>query len=280
MKSFFTLLIVLLTVISGTGQVNYMTLFDFEDGVDSAIWRVFANGTTNPQEDINVVKNPLDFDINQSDSVLMMNVTVDAESWVGYYVDLDTLYDLPIFGALEFNDDSYMMSLMVYKEVISPVRIKLERGLTDPGSFTLTVADTNTVENQWELLEYDFSALKGHYMQRLTIFPDSRSKSTRVEPTEVYLDNIGIQDATNTSVKEFEGLEMKLYPNPAENRMAVVYPEMNGVKISNISGQVIRTENFGITHSKVIEVGDLKPGTYFVTALTGKGNFTMPFIKK
>ncbi len=77
-----------------------------------------------------------------------------------------------------------------------------------------------------------------------------------------------------------EHLIFKIYPNPVDYRMAVLYPGMTGVKISNINGQEIRTINFSSANQKVIEVGDLNSGTYFVTALTPKGNYTMPFIKK
>jgi len=69
--------------------------------------------------------------------------------------------------------------------------------------------------------------------------------------------NIGIQNSENTSVKEFEVSKMKLYPNPVDYRMAVLYPEMTGVRISNINGQEIRTVKFGVSNQKVIEVGDL-----------------------
>jgi len=61
--------------------------------------------------------------------------------------------------------------------------------------------------------------------------------------------------------------------------MAVVYPGITGVRISNINGQKIRTLNFGPVNSKVVEVGDLNSGTYFVTATTPKGNYTMPFFQ-
>ena len=73
---------------------------------------------------------------------------------------------------------------------------------------------------------------------------------------------------------------MKLYPNPVEYRMAVVYPGMTGLRISNTNGQEIRTIKFGQVNSKVVEVGDLTSGMYFVTALTAKGNHTMQFMKK
>jgi hypothetical protein len=170
------------------------------------------------------------------------------------------------------------MSLMVNKPVESSVRMKVEQSTT--GSDVFTVADTNTVVNEWEFLEFDFAQKIGHGFKRLTIFPEGTSKANRTQELDVYVDNIGIQNPENTSIKEFEGSKMKLYPNPVDYRMAVVYPEMTGMRISNINGQEIRTIKFNLANQKVIEVGDLHSGTYFVTALTAKGNFTMPFIKK
>ena len=277
MKRTFTFLIVLLFVINSNAQVNYKTLFDFEDGVDTTIWMPFANGL-GTKKDLNVVLNPLPGNVNNTDSVLMMKLLIGAESWVGIYVDLDTLEIEDVYGAIGFDDDVYMMSMMVNKPIESSVRIKLERSST--GSPVFTVADTNTVVNEWELLEFDFSAKKGNFFQRVTLFPDDTPKAARTEELVVYMDNVAIQNPNNTSIKEFEGAEMKIYPNPADFRIAVVYPGMTGVKLSNVSGQEIRTVQFGMTNSKVIEIGDLKPGMYFATALTSKGNFTMQFMKK
>jgi hypothetical protein len=279
MRKIFTFLFVSLLAIGVNAQIKYETLFDFEDGVDTTYWVQFANGT-GTNADLNVVLNPLQNDGNSSDSVLWMHLYTGAESWVGYYTDLDKLYnefDYKI-DQIYFSEESHMMSLMVYKPIDSSVRIKMERSTT--GSPVYTANDTNTVVNDWEFLEFDFSAIIGHGFQRLTIFPDGTSKANRTEEYNVYVDNIGLQNSENTSIKEFEGSKMKLYPNPVDYRMAVVYPEMTGVKISNINGQEIRTVKFGVSNQKVIEVGDLGTGTYFVTALTSKGNFTMPFIKK
>ncbi|HPE78011.1 MAG TPA: T9SS type A sorting domain-containing protein [Draconibacterium sp.] len=279
MKKIFTFFIILFFAFSAGAQIDYQTIFDFEDGVDTTIWIPFANGV-GTKADLNVVENPLANNVNSSDSVLWMHIYTGAEGWVGFWVDVDTLEIEGLYGTVEISEESHMMCLMVNKPVSNSVRIKLERGLTDPGSFTFTVADTNDVVNEWELLEFDFSEIIGHYMQRVTIFPEPTSKANRTEELDVYIDNVGIQNSENTAVKEFEGVKMKIYPNPAEHRMAVLYPGMTGVRILNINGQEIRTLKFGVANQKVIEVGDLSSGSYFVTAITAKGNFTMPFIKK
>ncbi|MBK6284396.1 MAG: hypothetical protein IPF54_18770 [Draconibacterium sp.] len=180
MKKIFTFLIILFFAISAGAQIGYQTIFDFEDGVDTTIWIPFANGV-GTKADLNVVENPLANNVNSSDSVLWMHIYTDAEGWVGYWVDLDTLEIEGIYGNVEISEESYMMCLMVNKPVSNSVRIKLERGLTDPGSFTFTVADTNNMVNEWELLEFDFSEIIGHYMQRVTIFPEPTKANRTAE---------------------------------------------------------------------------------------------------
>lgn len=277
MKKTFTFLLMLTFVIVANAQVNYKTLFDFENGVDTTIWMPFANGL-GTKKDLNVVVNPLPGNVNSSDSVLMMKLYTGAESWVGVYVDLDTLEIEDVYGAIGFDDDVYMMSMMINKPNVSSVRIKLERSST--GSAVYTVADTNTVTNEWELMEYNFSEKKGQFFQRITLFPDATPKAERTEDLIVYMDNIGIQSADNTAIKEFAGSLMKIYPNPADHRVAVVYPGMSAIRLANVNGQEIRTIKFSQADSKVIEIGDLMPGIYLATAIAEKGNFTMQLIKK
>ena len=116
MKKIFTFLIILFFAISAGAQIGYQTIFDFEDGVDTTIWIPFANGV-GTKADLNVVENPLANNVNSSDSVLWMHIYTDAEGWVGYWVDLDTLEIDGIYGNVEISEESYMMSLMVYKPV-------------------------------------------------------------------------------------------------------------------------------------------------------------------
>jgi hypothetical protein len=273
MKTIFTFLIVILVAVSAGAQTQYMTVWDFEDGKDTAVWVPFANGAGGSKMDINVVLNPSMDTINGSDSVMMFVVHANADPWVGMWSDSLEMLD----GAIEISEDSHILSMMVYKTIGSPVHLKLEQSIT--GGPIAEIADSNDVVNAWQLLEFDFSQVIGNYYARITVFPDFPT-GARTGGTTVYLDNIAMQDPTNTSVKEFDGSEMKIYPNPVDHRMAVVYPDMTGVRISNINGQEIRTLKFGHVNSKVIEVGDLKTGMYFVTALTSKGNFTMSFMKK
>lgn len=264
MKRIFTLFIILAIAITANAQFY---LYDFEDGVDTTVWVSFANGKTAAKSDISVVLNPKMDTINSTDSVMKFAVHNDADPWVGMFSDAATI---------SISEESHVLLMMVYKTRVSPVGLKLELSLN--GGATTSLYKDNSVVAGWQILSFDFAALKGKSYARLTVFPDFPSK--RDSGTVAYLDNIGFQDQINTVVKEFSGSEMKIYPNPADYRVAVMYPEMTGVKISDIRGQEIKTVRFNRADSKVVEIGELKPGMYFATALTAKGNFTMQFLKK
>ena len=137
--------------------------------------------------DINVVLNPLMDNTNGSDSVMMFVAHDDADPWVGMWADS---IDMEPFGAIEISDASHMWSMMVYKTISSSTRLKLEQSIT--AGPDITIADTNDVVNEWQLLEFDFSEVIGNYYKRFTVFPDF--PATRTEGTTVYMDNIGMQD--------------------------------------------------------------------------------------
>jgi hypothetical protein len=274
MKKLATLFVLVAFTVSAFGQLERM--IDFEEGYADTAWNVFANGKpfgAPSDSDIIVVLNPLIDEVNPSDSVLSFYVRPESDRWVGMYTDYDVL--------TEFTEENHTLAMMVYKEMESRMGLKVEKSLTNSDDLSVYVPNTRTEE--WELIIFDFTIAIGHYFQRLTMFPDFPETAEEPRdylPTTVYIDNIGVPSEDNTSVKESNGIEMMLYPTPAEYRMAVVYPGMSGITLSDIMGRQIRTLNFPITDSKVIETGDLSTGIYFVTADTRDGRITMRFMKK
>jgi hypothetical protein len=271
MKKLATLLIFIAFTVSAFAQLERM--IDFEEGGADTAWIVFANGPEGSDEDISVVLNPLKDDVNTSDSVLSFYVREGSDRWVGMYTDYDVM--------TSFTEENHILAMMVWKEMVSPTALKVERSLT--GSDVVSVYTPNTKTEEWELLLYDFTDAIGYYYERLTMFPEFPETAEEPRdylPSTVYIDNIGVPREDNTSVKEINGIEMMLYPTPAEFRMAVVYPGMTSITLSDIMGRQIRTLNFPVTDSKVIETGDLNTGIYFVTADTPDGRITMRFMKK
>jgi hypothetical protein len=271
MKTLYTLLILTVFAIGAKAQV--VTPFTFEQGgrlinYDSdTLWWPFANGAEGSWAGFEIVENPYAEDPNLSDSVVQFVVQDDAVPWVGMYTDSVEI--------MEFTEDAHMISMMVLKTVVSPCGIKVERSINSGEDTNILVE--NTLTDEWELLTFDFSALIGKYYQRLTIFPDF--PATREGGSTVYLDNIASSEI-NTKVKEFDGASLKLFPNPVGYRMSVQYPEMTGISVSDIMGKKVKSFSFQKVDAKVIEVGDLQTGTYFVTVETENGNYTASFIKK
>jgi hypothetical protein len=273
MKKIFTLLF---TCAFATGLYAQLdTTFTFETAFADTSWKAFDNfHVTFPDSGLSVVLNPWANDINGSDSVLQFIVAADAYRWTGAFIDLD------LFGQMvQFTEEAKTLGLMVYKPVVSPVGLKVERSMTEDEPVSMYL--TNAVTDDWELLTYEFDGAIGKYWQRLTFFPHFPEAGDELgEEITVYIDNIGVPMEDNTSVKDFSGISMKLYPNPADFRMAVQCPDMTGITVSDQLGRKIRSISFASTDSKVIEVGDLKTGIYLVTAECRNGNFTMPFVKK
>lgn len=269
MKKISTFLALILFVFGLNAQLE--SPFTFEEGQADTAWNSFANGAGGTPDDISVMLNPWVDDVNASDSVLQFVVHDDADPWVGMYTDH--------CGIMEFTEQANTLSVMVYKSKISPTRLKIEKRLDDPSTANdLSITVDNSLTDEWELLKYTFPDAVGYFYQRLTFFPDF--PSPRETGGTMYIDNIAVSTPDNTAVKEFSGIKMEVYPNPAEFRMAVQYPGMKGITISNVLGQTIRSLSFNTVNSKVIEVGDLRSGMYYVTAITDNGNYTMPFMKK
>ncbi len=245
--------------------------YDFEEETADTTWRLFGNGEfQNDTTDISIVMNPLAMEPNLSDSVLEFLVREDAVRWAGMYTDG--------CGIMFFTEEAKTLCMMVLKTVVSRVGLKVELSLNSGDDVSMYVE--NTVTDEWELLTFEFPDAVGYYYQRLTVFPDFPEEDKTWGENVVYIDNIGIPTPDNTSVLEFPDASMKLYPNPVDFRMAVQYPGMTGITVSDLLGRQIRSISFPAVDSKVIEVGDLQTGIYLVTAETAHGEYTMPFMKK
>jgi uncharacterized surface protein with fasciclin (FAS1) repeats len=149
---------------------------DFETMTD-AVWEVFANGA-GAEDDFMVIANPDKAGINTSDNVLKFKVNNGADPWAGAFSDS--------YAPVEFTENSHIVTMMVWKSVISPVAFKVEAS-TNGGPVT-EVKVSNTLTNQWEKLTFDLSALVGYSYNRIVIFPDF--PNTRTSGTTVYIDNI------------------------------------------------------------------------------------------
>jgi len=266
MKKIYTLLLLMIFSLGVKAQI--IDYFDFEEGMGDTIWIPFANGADTIVETLSVVANVFPAEPNESDSVLQFIVKDDSDPWVGMYTDQ--------VEPMIFTEEAHTTSMMVYKEKISPLRMKFELSLTGGEDVSTTVE--NTLVDEWELLNFDMSAAIPHYYGRLTIFPDF--PEARDGGTTVLIDNIGSYELNTAVFEQENGLSLEIYPNPVLDKMAVQYPEMTGISVTDLQGKTIKSITFQKTDSKVVELYDLPSGAYIVTAETDSGNYSGTIIKK
>ncbi|MGW8317314.1 MAG: T9SS type A sorting domain-containing protein, partial [Bacteroidales bacterium] len=95
----------------------------------------------------------------------------------------------------------------------------------------------------------------------------------------VYVDNIQFVGGW-TYVREAFGAEINVYPNPTAEELTVKYPQIEGVTISNITGQMVRMLEYQQVDYTRINVEDLEPGVYFLTVDSPHGKVSSKFVKR
>lgn len=259
MKTIFTLL---LLAVFGIGLNAQFLTVDFETPEDDTLWTQFANAG-DAAENFTLVVNPDKTGINTSDNCIKFIVLDNADPWVGAWSDV---------GNINITSENYMLHMMVYKDVVSPVGMKVEGG-GDP--IELKVANTTT--GAWELISFDFTAAIGATWTRLVVFPDF--PETRTAGSLAYLDNFEFP-GTPTSVREVKGLYMSVYPNPTTDMITIQYPGMKSITISNMVGQRVKVLSDVSDYIQSVEVSDLESGVYFVILETENGPVSSKFVKR
>ena len=147
---------------------------DFESVAQDTGWTVFANGASQNDTDFAVISNPYMTGMNTSAHVAMYTVKNDADPWSGIYTDV-TPFTITAQNAHP--------TIMVYKSVTSRFDLKFEGYAGSADHF-----DSNTVENQWQQLTFDYSADIGKTVNRITIIPDF--PTARTAGSINYFDNL------------------------------------------------------------------------------------------
>ncbi|MCF8381560.1 MAG: T9SS type A sorting domain-containing protein [Bacteroidales bacterium] len=223
----------------------------FESSNDMA-WGTFELGP-NPFQcsDFTIVANPSTTGINTSANALQFVVNDNAQPWAGAYSGA--------YEPITFTQDMHILSMMVYKTIISPSALKVEDSST--GGAVTEIKVSNTVMNEWELLKFDFSAVIGHTYPKLVFFPDF--PDTRTAGTTVLLDNIG-EAVSSVQVPSYNANGIMVYPNPVTNELNVTFSTPNAkVTIYNSLGRII--EEVMAEGTKVtFNVSHYDNGLYFV----------------
>jgi hypothetical protein len=238
----------------------------FEEPEEDTNWSQFANGGEAPENFI-LAENPDKSGINPSDFCILFTVAENADPWAGAYSDA--------YGEIEITAENPILQMMVYKDVISDCDLKLEAG-TD----VYEVKVPNTETGVWELLSFDFSAVSGKIYTRLVFFPDF--PASRTAGSLCYIDNIGFEGTFDfgTSLKENSRNNLLIYPNPAEEKIAVEGEGINRITITNLIGQNVKSLLFQKSDYEVLDISDLSRGIYFLTVESSTGTGCSKFAKE
>ena len=186
---------------------------DFEpDGYGADwTWTVFENETNPPLE---IIANPDPSGVNTSATVAKFTALEAGNPWAG--VESEHGVDL---GTFEWNEENRIVTIHVWKPVISNVGIKFatETGWAEPELLV-----SNTVTGEWEELTFDFSnAINppdgNGTLGQIIIFPDF---AERDQDNIIYFDNITFSDGEVTPPSD--GPETAAPAPPARNPEDVI----------------------------------------------------------
>lgn len=260
MKKTLTLLMLVAFTLGVSAQFSNI---DFEPENALASWSLFANGT-GTAEDFVIADNPDMSGINSSAKCVKFVVNADADPWAGAWSDE--------YGPFDITQDGHVLTMMVYKSIVSPSCLKVEASTNGGSNNELKVP--NTLINQWEQLSFDFTANIGYTYARLVFFPDF--PDTRTGGTTAYIDNIA--GTVPSSVKKLSATSISIFPNPADEVLNVQASDLTGYTITNMIGQTIRKDKFQTVSSRSIEISDMPAGVYFITIESLGGSHTAKFM--
>ena len=122
--------------------------------------------------------------------------------------------------------------------------------------------------------------MKGKTYTRLVFFPDF--PATRTAGSLSYIDNIGFEGTFDfgTSLKQQSRISFNIFPDPAEERIAVRCEGLKRIAITNLIGQHVKSFQFQQSDYEVLDIADLKRGIYFITLESVTGTVSSKFVKE
>jgi hypothetical protein len=241
---------------------------DFEAGGKGAdwTWTVFEN-VDNPA--LEIIANPDPTGYNTSDSVAKFTARALGQPFAG----CETLHGTDI-GNFKIDSSNMIIRIMVWKDVISDVGIKLVR--TDSWSLG-EIKIPNTKINEWEQLTFDFSSHFDTTYDQLVIFPDFQSRSTE---NVIYFDNVfGEVGTLPSSISKAENTSFEIYPNPANDIVEISSKSsISELTIYNAAGMLIKSVSPD-NKKHILDVNNFESGLYIIKVMTENGITSKKFLK-
>jgi beta-glucanase (GH16 family) len=229
---------------------------------------LFANADCSPTL-YSVVNNPNITGLDNSVKCVKYVVNANASDWAGIWSSS--------IGRITFTPDNCRVKLLVNKNVISNFSLRFEN---DDASVSFEKRVSNTIVNQWEELNFDFSQYIGKTITKMIIIPDF--VTARKAGSVNYWDEISFANKVTTDVVANDQLtaEVYFYPNPVHDLIQVKSEqEIDQLVVRNMLGQTVKTVTVKDTHTEV-DLGQLNKGNYTVTVRFTSGKYSTQKIQK
>lgn len=267
-KRIMKLLISLALALCGMVSITAQNIpIDFEENGNGAdwTWTTFENDTDPALE---IIANPDPSGLNTSATVAKFTALQTGQPFAG----CETMHGAGI-GSFTIDESNSIIRIMVWKSVISDVGIKLVR--EDDWSLG-EIKIPNTVTEEWEQIEFDFSAHMGNNYDQIVVFPDF---GERQSDNIIYFDNVYGEEGMPNSTSEVEEARITLAPNPATNTISInSIGTLSRYELYSITGQLLHfKENVDDT---TINIASLPKGIYVLKAYSGDKIVVEQFIKQ
>lgn len=260
--------LMLLGVLSAQDE---QVIADFEGTPPTIIMNAISGCTAS------IVANPSKTGINLSDSVAMFEFEVNHEEWAGVWVSRRTGNDADSTTAWIDADSYRYIHVMVYKDVISNLKFKLEGSYSGTVEKYATNPDkgTNAAINTWQDIVIDFDEVDG-FVPIWLVSPNWDDPNRTTSTSVAYIDNVVFNNNPNPRVVEsgitsIRDNKTMIYPNPFKNNLHIQNASgLDQVTVSNILGaSVIQVKVTG--NEIVVPTDNLAKGVYIVTVIDKTG---------
>lgn len=200
------------------------TMAQVIENFESLKMNLFNAGTNGS---LTVVPNPDKTGINTSVNVVKM-VRGVGTSDAGWYGTLPTAINLTA---------NKFVHLKVWKPRLSDVHFKLERSDLPDGKVELSPMNAQTVENGWEELVFDFTAVEGD-ITKIVFYPDFESPLTITEDITLYFDDLTINNdpavgsAAVQIMEDYETIELGPFSDQGTFTL-IDNPDKSGINLSD-----------------------------------------------
>ena len=234
-------------------------------------WEYFANGTY-ADSMIMVVENPLKEGVNTSENVAAFVESAgvgDGSDNVRPFAGTFLRGETPI----NFTDlTNIRISMDILMDHEATVVFKLENGLTV--NSTGDVMAQYTTPNEWQTVTWDYNSFPNDQFKTISLILDFDNIPT--ENKTYYFDNIRVAGTSCDETVSIFNVEpvpnFAVIPNPTTEVIRIESPEaFNRVEIYNAVGKRLATVRDRFHSNSQIEVGNYKPGIYFIQIYDSQG---------